>query len=317
MIMGDYSKKEWLQWQLTETQSLLEQSKDSELMSMSLSYRIADIKKQLKELESKEENEARIRFLFAGNAVLGSKGIKSSFANKTMTSALGIIKTQAIYKMFGEEAVGRRGKFCKNKIGEMYLTGLPRGSFGFELSLMNSEDLFSEGEYAQSIKEVMDIIQSTAKSQKDYEQIITNHPSRMLRYLKDFFKELVAEQSILKMESGSHYVELSATDNQIAYDRVSSTISTEIETRVLGIFKGAFVNSGKFEFQDEEGNIKHGTISEDIDENQISIFNKEFTNQPCTMIIIERTLKFNNGNERLYYELIDIKASMNNSQAIK
>lgn len=56
--MEKYSKKEWLQWQLAETQNLLELSKDSELMSLSLSYRIEDIKEQLKELDKVESKEA-------------------------------------------------------------------------------------------------------------------------------------------------------------------------------------------------------------------------------------------------------------------
>lgn len=56
--MGKYSKKEWLQWQLAETQNLLELSKDSKLMSTSLSYRIEDIEKQIKELDKVESKEA-------------------------------------------------------------------------------------------------------------------------------------------------------------------------------------------------------------------------------------------------------------------
>ena len=47
MIMGNHSKKEWLQWQLTETQQLLEVSKDSLLMKVSLENRIEEIKRQL------------------------------------------------------------------------------------------------------------------------------------------------------------------------------------------------------------------------------------------------------------------------------
>ena len=164
MIMGNHSKKEWLQWQLTETQQLLEVSKDSLLMKVSLENRIEEIKRQLKELEE-HSVEAKISLLFAGNAVLGSMGIKSSFASKTMSSIQGMIKTQIVYDAYGEERIGKRGKLGKTKMGEMFLTGLPQGSFGFELSLMNNEDLFAEDYAANSIKEVMDIIQATATDQ--------------------------------------------------------------------------------------------------------------------------------------------------------
>lgn len=305
--MGNHSKKEWLQWQLTETQNLLEQSKDSELMSLSLSYRIEDIKEQLKELEDSDQKEAKIRFLFAGNAVLGSIGIKSSFASKTINSVQGMIKTQMIYDTYGEEYVGKRGKLGKTNIGEMFLTGLPQGSFGFELSLMNNEDLFAENYAANSIKGVMDIIQATATNQDLYEQLVSNRPGRMFTYLKDFFKELTSENSMLKMESGSHYVELSTDDNLTGYARISSTTCRESNLVINGVFKGAFVESGKFEFLDEDGNIKHGKISEDFDENMIVEYIKRFSNENCIMTILERNFIFKNGKENTSYELINIQ----------
>ena len=306
MIMGNHSKKEWLQWQLTETQQLLEVSKDSLLMKVSLENRIEEIKRQLKELEE-HSVEAKISLLFARNAVLGSMGIKSSFASKTMSSIQGMIKTQIVYDAYGEERIGKRGKLGKTKMGEMFLTGLPQGSFGFELSLMNNEDLFAEDYAANSIKEVMDIIQATATDQEQYEKLVSNHPSRMFTYLKDFFKELASENSMLKMESGSHYVELSVDDNMTGYARTTSTHCQENNIKINGVFKGAFVESGKFEFLDEDGNIKHGKISEDIDEDMIVEYIRRYSNENCTMMILERNFTFKDGRKSTSYELIDIQ----------
>lgn len=83
-------------------------------MKVSLENRIEDIKRQLKELEE-HSVEAKISLLFAGNAVLGSMGIKSSFASKTMSSIQGMIKTQIVYDAYGEERIGKEVNWGKLK----------------------------------------------------------------------------------------------------------------------------------------------------------------------------------------------------------
>lgn len=311
--MGNHAKIEWLQWQLTETKQLLENSKGSVLTRISLENRIEDIKLQLEKLENCISVEPKISLLFAGNAVFGSLGIKSSFASKTINSIQGLIKTQLVYDAYGEEHVGKRGKLGKAKMGEIYLTGLPQGSFGFELSLMNENDLFANEYAANSIKEVMDIIKATATDQQQYEKIVSNRPGRMFTYLKDFFKELISENSILKMESGSHYIELSAEDNFSGYARISSTSCIEKNIVTEGVFKGAFVDSGKFEFLDEGGNLNHGKISEDIDENMIVSYNRLFSNEICIMTLLQRNIIFKSGKENISYELISIQEINNNT----
>ena len=65
--------------------------------------------------------------------------------------------------------------------------------------------------------------------------------------------------------------------------------------------------SGKFEFLDEDGNIKHGKISEDIDEDMIVEYIRRYSNENCTMMILERNFTFKDGRESTSYELIDIQ----------
>lgn len=112
---------------------------------------------------------------------------------------------------------------------------------------------------------------------------------------------------MLKMESGSHYVELSVDDNMTGYARTTSTHCQENNIRINGVFKGAFVESGKFEFLDEDGNIKHGKISEDIDEDMIVEYIRRYSNENCTMMILERNFTFKDGRKSTSYELIDIQ----------
>lgn len=303
--MGTHEKKEWLQWQLAETQSLLDSIQGSQLMRLSLQSRIEDIQQQIDQLPADEE-DAKIRMLFAGKAVLGSKGIKSYFAGKMMKSVQELIKLQTIVDRYGDQ-VGKRGRTKNSRMAQMYLTNLSHGSFGFELSLMKDIDLFERNEVAHSIKEVIDIINIASTDQDRYEQLFNSYPQRMFSYLKEFFKLLVDEESVAKLESGTNFIELSKADTQNGFNRINSTICQENIINISGIFKGAFVDTGKFEFQDADGNIKHGRISEDITEEQIVQYNQTYSNESCIMVILEQNFVFGSGNRRIGYELIQIQ----------
>ena len=58
---------------------------------------------------------------------------------------------------------------------------------------------------------------------------------------------------------------------------------------------------------DEDGNIKHGKISEDIDEDMIVEYIRRYSNENCTMMILERNFTFKDGRKSTSYELIDIQ----------
>lgn len=305
--MGLHAQKEWLQWQLTETKELLAMSKGSPLMSISLENRIAEIQSQLEELAKMDIKEAKMSLLFSGKAVFGSQGIKSTFASKAMNSIQGMIKTQLLRNIFGDEAIGKRGKLSRHKMGEMYLTNLPQGSFGFELTLMDNEDMFAEEYAADSILTIMDVIEATAKDQNKYEELVATYPDRMLTLLKDFFKELNKENSILKMESGNKYIELTKDETSIGFNRVSTTINEERTITLQGTFKGTWVHSGKFEFIDYDGEIYHGFISEDFQEDMLVYFNKKYSNARCKVTLLKRITTFNGSREKISYELLNIE----------
>src|SRR5574344_811056 len=242
--MGINSDINWLMWQLVELKELLEKSKDSLLMKISLENRIIDTENRLEELKKLCIDEAKLSMLFSGDAVAGSKGIKATFTSKTLEAIQSLIICQAQINEFGVENIGRRGKLSKCNFGELYLTGLPHGSFGVDIELMKQEDIFAENIVSKSIKDIMNLIEATAKNQERYEELVNDYPFRMIKNLRSFFKEISSEKSILKMESGSNYLELSVNDGFAAYGRLSNTIMEERSIIVHGKYLGGFIESG-------------------------------------------------------------------------
>jgi hypothetical protein len=302
--MSLYSKIQSLKAQIVDTERLLEMVIDHPLMAESLKERIELLRKELSELPEISD-EPNVKLLFSGNAVIGSKGIKSSFVSKTISPFQEMLKTQVALIRFGK--VGKRGRTKKGANTELYLTALPVGSFGIELSQLKTNDLFESIDVSNAIKNVMQLIENTAVDDKTFEQTIENTPKRNLSNLKRFLEEIYQENSILKMESGEKYLELPHTKIKEAFERVAATTDEENEILVNGIFRGLLLDSAKFEIQDEFGKKITGFISPDLSENQLIEYDKDFLNTKCLIQLKEHRTKFKTGKEKKDYELLEIK----------
>jgi hypothetical protein len=302
--MSLFRKIQSIKAQIVDTQRLLEMVLDHPLMSEGLAERLSLLKQELESLP-KESYEPRIQLLFSGNAVVGSQGIKSTFVSKTLTPFQEMVKTQVALVRFGK--VGKRGQAKKGANTELYLTALPVGSFGVELSQLESIDLFDSMDVSKAMKDVMSLIVNSATDDETFESSIEQTPKRNLTNLKKFLQEITDEKSVLKMESGEFGIELPKEKIAEAYHRVSAAIDEESELIINGIFRGLLLDSGKFEIQDEEGKRISGFISQDIEEEQLIEYDKTFLNSNCIIHLRVHKTKFKTGNEKTDYELLEIR----------
>lgn len=302
--MSLFRKIQSIKAQIVDTQRLLEMVLDHPLMSEGLAERLSLLKQELETLP-KESFEPRIQLLFSGNAVVGSQGIKSTFVSKTLTPFQEMVKTQVALVRFGK--VGKRGQAKKGANTELYLTALPVGSFGVELSQLESNDLFDGIDVSKAMKDVMSLVVNSATDDETFEASIEQTPKRNLTNLKKFLQEISDENSVLKMESGELGIELPKEKIVEAYQRVSATIDEETELIIKGIFRGLLLDSGKFEIQDEEGKRISGFISQEIEEDQLVEYDKTFLNSNCIIHLRVHKTKFKTGNEKTGYELLEIR----------
>lgn len=308
--MSLYRKIQSIKAQIVDTQRLLEMVLDHPLMSEGLTERLNFLKQELEALP-KESFEPQVQLLFSGNAVVGSRGIKSSFISKTLTPFQAMVKTQVALSRFGK--VGKRGQAKKGANTELYLTALPVGSFGVELSQLESNDLFDSVDVSNAMKNVMTLVVNSATDDETFESAIENTPKRNLTNLKKFLQEIADENSVLKMVSGEFGIELPKEKILEAYQRVSSTFDEETELIIDGIFRGLLLDSGKFEIQDDQGKKISGFISEDLSEEQLIEYDKIFLNAKCIIHLKIHKTKFKTGNEKTDYELLEIRAEGENS----
>lgn len=300
--MSLYRKAESLKAQIVETERLLETVMGHPLMSMGLEERLSDLKAQLQNIPE-TTSEPKVKLLFSGRAVIGSLGIKSSFVSKTVAPFQEMVKTQ--FALIRSGVVGKRGQTKNKQNTELYITSLPVGSFGIELSQLEGLDLFAESDVSSAIQQIIQLVVSASSDDQSFENSIDGLPTRNLANLKKFLQEIVHEDSMLKMESGNLSVKLERDEVRDAYERVSLTAIEEDEVFISGILRGLLLDSGRFEFQDEAGLKYSGRISPELIEEQLINY-KSLLNEPCQVHLLTSKTTLKAGKEKIQYELIEI-----------
>lgn len=302
--MGYNSSVAWLKSQLVATEALLAVTKDSIIMKASLENRIQDLKEQIEKAESIPE-EAKLDVWFSGKSVYGSLGISSAFMQETMQAIVGMIKSstrEMVRKLKSEQKKAEMPK------GQFYITALTQGSFGYELSYKSDQEtLFDDPAIIDSIRNMMDVIETATEENLDIDRLIQAQPIRLLSNLKDLFSSLKKHNSFMKMESGANALSLDVHSVNIGYDNICLSDISEKTEIITAVFQGAFIETGRFEYTDEEGKVRHGSISEELSYDEIAELNRLYSRKECQLSIIHRIVNYTNGNKKEGVELVGIE----------
>lgn len=296
------SELDWLSRNLEATESLLEMSKESPLMTLSLESRISDLKHRINNL-GKLMPEPRIDVWYSGDAVLGSRGISTPFMEKTMHSLAGMVKSSSQQKVKALRAQKKKADMPK---GQFYITGLTHGSFGYEMVFKELDNIFDDDITANSIRDVMELIERTASSDVNVEELIQEQPLRLLSHMKDFLTIVRKQKSTLRMQSGSVGLSLDVPHVDLGYKKLCESDISYKEEIIRATFQGCMIESGKFEYTDEDGKVKHGQISEDLTYDEVAELNRNYSRKECSMSIIRTLFSYSNGKKSEHVELTGI-----------
>ena len=287
---------------MMDAQRLLEMVNDHPIMKYSLEQRIDEIKGELEAIPL-DQKEARISIFFYGKPVIGSEGLDAQFAGKVLSPFQNMVKTDFAQRAHGR--VGGRGPAKKNNEAQLYITALPRGSFGIELAKLENYSLFDEHELADTLVHVTNLIEASAKSDADFAVALEDAPSRTIRNLGEFLKVVSDEEAGVTIESGGTRCKLSVEDARIAYDRVSFTKTDEETLSYEGTLRGIMLDSWRFDFTTSQAEKFSGRISDDLTENQVKSF-FSYIDELCVGTFEQSKVIFKNGQERKRYTLISI-----------
>lgn len=305
--MSLHRDKVFLMAQIAEQRRLLSMVEDHPIMSISHRIKIDRLQNELDSMPLHSE-EPSIELLFSGKAVVGSEGIKASFLDKILNPFQELVKKKAVQIRYG---INIKVSKKRSAFADLYLTHLPKGSFGVELSQVEQHEVQDEIQLSKAIHEVMKMITQAAGGDEAFDTLLESTSHNNLENLRKFLRAIKDEDSILKMASGLESVEIPKEGVAMAYNRVSEVVD---ETEVIeeqGIFKGALIASGKFEFQSMSGKIISGKIAEEMAESKLTAITQTFYNHPSIFTLRTHKSAYRTGKDKLVYELLDIRLATN------
>lgn len=285
-------KREQLRLQILEAQRMLDLVRDHPVMSISFEERIAELQHQL-DNEPADKKEPTVTILFSGGPVVGSAGIDALFLGKALLPFQKMVHSDLVQRGYGK--VGARGQIKNAEEARLYLTALPRGSFGVELSKLDDANLFDADQVADSLVHISKLIQASGASDEEFAANLDEISQRTLNGLRQFLKIVADDHAGFVIESGNVKSVLSDKEVQNAYKRVSETKTDSSIITIKGVLKGILLESWKFDFLSEEGDSITGSISQELSEADVTEFMRQFFNHPCEATFQKVSVYLKNG----------------------
>lgn len=295
--------REHIKVQLLETQKMLQAVGNHPIMSFSLKQKERELLDQLEKIPV-DQKDPKVVLLFSGNPVNGSLGIDIAFAGKVVVPFQNMVTAEFGHRIHG--SVGKRGQLYYKNESRLFLTALPRGSFGLELSKLESNNVLEENQLSDTLSHITRLVASSSKSDEDFAAELDEVTPRTIQNLKDFFKIVADDSAGVSIQSGGIKCDLTAAQVKNAYERVSGTKTFETKEKTKGILKGILLDSGKFDFTDDSGNAITGTIDRGLTEDEVSKYLLTYFKKPCTAILKVEKVLFKNGREKVSYTLLSI-----------
>lgn len=295
--------KSFLRNQIIEMDRLAESSGDDPLMAFAIESRRKSLVEKL-DAAPPEPSTPRAVLFFAGPPVFGSKGIDAKFAAAALEPFLEMVKTQYSAQKHG--SVGARGRRRGEAEARLFLTGLPRGSFGLELSQPEPEDPGSAEELSRALVRLTDVIYSAGENDERFALSLDNVSPRVLPRLTEFLGVVNAAQANLGMESGDLKIELPPERVARAFERLESARTEDSRREETGIFRGATLDSWEFNFRLTDGTPISGRLCGEVDEGTAQAM-MELTGKDCVADLHITEITTRDGATRRRYELLGLR----------
>jgi hypothetical protein len=311
--MTPIREKESLQAELSGLEHLLSITPNDPLATPLLKARIEEKKSKIQQLEEKPPLMPETEIFFGQGPVIGSNGIEAKFAGEVLRRFQDMVTNHFSAKFFGGlRKIGRRRGEPQSKL---FLTALPRGSFGLQLSQPHVTDFVIAGQLTQTMEEIADLVSAAAQGDQSFVDTISNFNSRVLVPLTEFLEVLNNAEADCRIVSGSRKASLKKDEVVQAYQRVIAAKKDEEIIGYQGVFGGVLIQSGKFEFMPSGEKLISGWIAEEVTEEEAIEMDK-LAGKLCQAQMRLTTINIRTGRQTWTHELMKLKLIPAQSSAL-
>ena len=302
--MTTFRKKESLQTELIGLEHLYSITPDGPIAKPLLKSQIESLKIEIGKIEANPLAAPETEIFFGQGPVIGSLGIEANFAGNVINKFQNMVTNHFAAKFRGVlRKIGRRMGEADSRL---FLTALPKGSFGLQLSQPHLTDWVIAREMTETMEDITGLVEASAKDDKSFVDAMANFNGRVLVPLTDFLRVLNNAGADCRLVSGRRQAALKKNEVVEAYQRAISA-EEKIETiKLVGVFHGALTQSGKFEFTPRGESLLTGWLGENVTEEQAKEWDRQLTEVQCEAEIKLTTISTKTGQKSSGNELVNL-----------
>lgn len=305
--MTPVRQRETTQLDIAALKALILATPDDRFAKPMLQQRLAELERALTHIQTRPPTHPETELFFEGGPTVGSEGLDITFTSHILDSYQNMLTNHYAAKHYGTlRRYGRRRGEADTKL---YLTALPRGSFGLQLAQPYVDDFVAAEHLSQVMHEVTALVEASAKSDQAFDESLGTFNPRVLKPLQRFIETLFSNKAACRLLTGLNETKLSNQQVEQAYRRVKAATEQEDFMEVQGVFGGLLTFSCEFEFQPDQGDLIKGALSEDVDESTATNWNLNLTHTHTIAKLKAVTVSTRTGKRKPSYELIDLRRS--------
>ena len=302
--MTPLRQKEILTTDLIGLRELVDAMPDDPLAGPLAQSRIASMEEEIRRLAEVPSCTPEAEMFFGPGPAIGSAGLDAKFASRILNSYQDIISNQFAATFHG--ALRRAGRRRGENDSRLYLTALPRGSFGLQLSQPHVEDFVAAQEVAKVMENVTNLVAAASQDDDAFATALEQFHPRVLTPLRTLLETIATAGSDCRMISGHREAALSKEKVAEAARRATDARTQFDELELEGVFDGLLLQSGKFEFEPVGQDIVCGWLAEDVTDDQAQNWGA-LTGKTAKAKLRITTVTTPNRQRRLAYELLSLE----------
>ncbi|MEO1497816.1 MAG: hypothetical protein AAFV43_11765 [Planctomycetota bacterium] len=232
----------------------------------------------------------RAAIFLSGDCVRGSEAIDAGFASEVIKRYEGVFAEIAVEneRSFERRRSGKSRRACGDR-PRLMLTSLPKGSFGFEFEPVLQEGNGNPEVHERSLKEVADTLSRIGSADEAFDEALQSATPAILHRVKQFYEVLSKHDAELRLAfpNGSS-TRLTKKSIRRTAERLAKSV-TQATVTLVGEFRGATLESHRFDFKSEDDRVIRGVIPETLSEHELLSIAK-LTGSRCKITLTETVI---------------------------
>jgi hypothetical protein len=234
---------------------------------------------ELATLPAQAQPSAHAAVYFGGAPVVGSRGIDATFASKALANYEDFVTKIWAQRQHGN--LPASGPVRDRHEARLHITGVVRGSFGFELAELEGSTSFEGAPLRDAVDLATRAIIAAGESDDALADAAEDLDSRAFAALREFFTVLKKGGASVRVVTDDLDRSFDVSAVLAATERTQGTLTEQQDVPVPGEFLGVLPERRTFEFRRDDGTVLRGRVSEEMPLADLRQLNPSWATRRC------------------------------------